>query len=289
MKKIFSVIALAGALVACQPEKLETAFEVSNAVVTINVSTVDLTTGQPATGVVLTAEPGEIKDGKVVITGTPTVKEGDVKITATYRGKSYEQTVHVNGLLAGGEASYSIVMVVGAPVGDYEYRYSATNVEENVEVKYFEKAEHSHADKMWAKNISEFLLKGTVDYTVYSGSKTTSVSASDPDFKSIVDAYGNAFDMGIDETSEVLDITVSAYCWYTAWQTRTTTVTDYTVYAKKAGEEEFAIGTLVVESAFSTAAEYTEIADPEGHGHYHYGHGIHGNTDNAGGGIVFAE
>ena len=50
MKKLFALFALAGAFVACQPEEIETAFEVKDAVVRIYVSIKDVNTGADAVG-----------------------------------------------------------------------------------------------------------------------------------------------------------------------------------------------------------------------------------------------
>ena len=47
MKKFFSLLALAGALVACTPEEIPTYFEVKNAKAEINVEVIELYTAQP--------------------------------------------------------------------------------------------------------------------------------------------------------------------------------------------------------------------------------------------------
>ncbi|MBR4525241.1 MAG: hypothetical protein IKP15_06815, partial [Bacteroidales bacterium] len=45
MKKLFSLIALAGVIAACTPEQVETAFKLAGGKVTVNVEVVDIITG----------------------------------------------------------------------------------------------------------------------------------------------------------------------------------------------------------------------------------------------------
>ena len=120
MKKLFALFALAGAFVACQPEEIETAFEVKDAVVRIYVSIRDVNTGADAVGAVLTADPYDVENNVVTITGTPSISATDVKLKVSYEGAEYTQTVHVNALAAAGEAKYSAYMVVGKPMAEVE-------------------------------------------------------------------------------------------------------------------------------------------------------------------------
>ena len=84
MKKLFSLFALAGAFVACQPEELETAFSVDPATVTIDVTVTDVQTGAAAEDVTVTCSDGAAKvEGNVItLTGNPAIDETTVTVTA---------------------------------------------------------------------------------------------------------------------------------------------------------------------------------------------------------------
>lgn len=312
MKKLLSLIALAGIFVACQPEELKTAFEVGDAQVTIDVNTVDVRTGK-AVDATVTGSIGETSGKVITISGKPSVPAQTVTVTAKYKADymskeaEYKADVKVAALRAGGKAEYSVNIVVGEPdpVQGYSFRVVAGDPKTAVTTTYFTPADgHAlvdHAGEQWAKNLSEYLLQGTVTYTVKLGSKVP-VSTFDAEaagaieFKDVFDSYVDAFDTGVTETPASLDIVVSAYSYYTAWQTVTKVTTDYTVYKHNVADadntKDVAIGEFEVESYQSTQAEYKEIANPEGHGHYIYGHGHshgHGEGGNAGGGIVLPE
>lgn len=287
MKKLFSLLALVGVIAACQPEKLETAFEVADAVAKITVTTVDLKTGQNVNATI-TASEGSVSGNVVTITGNPAITARVVTVTATYEGNSNSQSVQINSLLAGGAADYGVIITVGSVIdNDREFSYVETASESVEEVKYLTSDSHepvNHDGKMWFKNLSEFYLTGSVNWTSYSGAELVSVDVINEDYKSVVEAYADAYDQGIVASEKVLDITVSAWAYYTVSQTRTTTVKTFEV---KADDEK--IGEFVVKMIESSEAEYEEIANPEGHGHYHAGHGHGHGGDNAGGGIVWGE
>ena len=120
MKKLFSLFALVGAFVACQPEELETAFTVDPAKATINVTVIDVQTAEPIEGLTVTCPggEGEVNGNVVTITGKPAIQAMDVKLTLSsskYPDETKEVTVKVNSLLAGGLATYNVVEVLGTP------------------------------------------------------------------------------------------------------------------------------------------------------------------------------
>ena len=82
MKKLFSLFALVGAFVACQPEELETAFDVDPAKATINVTVIDVQTAEPIEGLKVDCPGGEGKvNGNVVtITGNKAIQAMDVNL-----------------------------------------------------------------------------------------------------------------------------------------------------------------------------------------------------------------
>ena len=298
MKKLFSLFALAGAFVACQPEELETAFSVDPATVTIDVTVTDVQTGAAAEDVTVTCSDGAAKvEGNVItLTGNPSIDETTVTVTATCPkyDESVSKDVKINKILGGGVANYSVVLVIGKPVSEYEITVEPVS-EPAVTVwktGYLSDAlyEHSHTYngveyEFWRRNDTKFMFEFTVDYETYLGSEVIGDVEADPAFKSIVDGYVAAYDQGITSVPATENFKVSAWCVYTVKQT--VSYSDE-VYSVKADGNE--VGTFTVRSVVDQL-DYFEMEDPEshGHGHYEHGHGEHGDGSNAGGGIIFAE
>lgn len=311
MKKLLSLIALAGIFAACQPEELKTAFEIANAEATINVRVVDIRTGAtPTSGATITASAGTVSGSVVTISGKPAISAQTVNVTVTYKAdymtdsQSKSESVKVSALRAGGKASYDVTVIVGYTDSDYSFTCKETKAGESVETTvYFTPSDshaetHSHDGGVWVRNNTEFILTGSVAWSSYNGSYATVKGSVNDSYKEIVDAFVQAntynYENGkfVATEMEPLYLTVSAYCYYTAFQTYTkVNGTEYTLYAEKDGVVPFEIGTFVVNSIKSSSAEYKEMEDPNAHGHYVQGHGhAHGHgTDNAGGGIVISE
>lgn len=295
MKKIFSLLALVGVFASCQPEKLETAFEVANAVATVTVTAVDVNTQQPVNATISASDAAATIAGNVVtLTGSPALTARTVTVVANYQGKDYSQSVSINALLAGGKAAYTLVIPVGVPVAEQVITTKVVSEEEAVsEPIYFTRTDgHAlvdHNGKYYAENLSEFLLTGEVTWTKVEGSQFVSSECTNPLFSEIVKLYADTYaaSNSVTKTEDVLEITVSAWAYYTVYQTVTTKTQTIGVFA-----DGVQVGSVVVEY-LSSAVTYEEIANPMGHGHYHQGHGHaghgHGDTNNAGGGIVWAE
>lgn len=297
MKKLFSLFALAGAFVACQPEELETAFSVDPATVTIDVTVTDVQTGAAAEGVTISCSDGAAKvEGNVItLTGNPAIEETTVTVTATCPkyAESVTKDVKINRVLAGGVANYNVVLVIGKPVSEYEITVDKVSEAKETKTGYVTGAEYEHSHDgfdYWRRNDTKFWIDFEVTYTDYSGAEAAGV-VIDPAFKSVVDGVVDAYNIGIEETSKTEHFDVSAWCIYTVKQT-----VDYLVenYSVKAGDVE--VGTFTVNTISRVQLDYYEMADPESHGHGHYqpGHGHddthgHGAGNNAGGGIVIAE
>ncbi len=308
MKKLLSLIALAGIFAACQPEELKTSFTVDPAEVTINVRVVDIRTGAVLTsGFEIEKSAGEVVGNAVVIKGdekNPAIDGQNVTVTVKYKAdymskeQSQSETVSVAKLRAGGKAIYSVSFVVGYPDSDYTFTYAETESGTTKESDpiYFTPSDshaetHTHDGGLWVRNNTEFILTGVVTWEQKNSASATVKDCKKESYKQIVDAYATALTFNT-SSEQKLPIQVSAYCYYTAFQTYTKVEgQEYTVYAEKEGVTKFEVGTITVDSIKSSAAQYKEMGDPNGHGHYVYGHGhAHGHgTDNAGGGIVLPE
>ena len=294
MKKLFSLLALVGVFAACQPEELKTAFEVSDAVATITVTTVDVNTRQNVEATITASDAAATVAGNIVtIKGTPALTARTVTVTATYQGKGYSQDVKINAIPAGSKGEYSADIYVGVPVAEQVITYSLVSEKSSVSAPvYFTRTDgHAlvdHAGKYWAENLTEFLLKGEVTWTKVTGSEFVSSECTNPLYSEIVKLYADAVKDGakVTETPDVLEITVSAWAYYTVYQTVTTNAKTFGVFA-----DGVQVGSVVVNN-YSSEVTYEEIANPMGHGHYHQGHGHshgHGDGGNAGGGIVWGE
>lgn len=309
MKKLFSLFALVGAFVACQPEELETAFDVDPAKATINVTVIDVQTAEPIEGLKVDCPGGEGDvDGNVVtITGKKAIQAMDVNLvlsSSKYPDETKTVTVKINSLLAGGLATYNVVEVMGTPYPepgpDPEPEPVVVTVEKGTslsvtEVGYLSTLDvegHSHSHNgidlsKWAENPTPFMITVSGTYSVFSGVEAEKTSVTNPDYESLVQTYVDSYNsVGQKEEKEEFSFNVSAWALYTVWQTKTTETTEYVV--KVDGEE---VGTFNVEGVSSTQVEYLEMALP-GHSHdyvHGHGHASHGEHDNAGGGIVFAE
>lgn len=302
MKKLFSLFALAGAFVACQPEELETAFSVDNATVTIDVTVTDVQTGAAAEGVTISCSDGAAKvEGNVItLVGNPAIDETTVTVTATCPkyAESVSKEVKINRVLGGGVANYNVVLVIGKPVSEYEITVDKVSEAKETKTGYVTGVEYEHSYthdgieyEYWRRNDTKFWIDFEVTYNTYSGSEVLGSDVIDPAFKQVVDGYVAGYNTGIKETSETEKFKVSAWCIYTVKQT-----VDYLVETYSVKADDVEVGTFTVSTPSRTQLDYYEMADPESHGHGHYqpGHGHddthgHGAGNNAGGGIVIAE
>ncbi len=293
MKKFFSLLALAGALVACTPEEIPTYFEVKNAKAEINVEVIELYTAQPISSAI-TASAGTVSGNVVTLEGSPRLSAQDVTVSTVYDGKTYSQVVKVSDLLAGGEAKYSVRLVVGAVPGEYEFDTDVTKLVTTVEIGYLDytHGSHSHNGEPWAYNMSEFILDMECPYEIVSGQEVTDVKylSEDTMFKANVKKIADALDGVIETVKDKYEFKVSAWAMYKVSQTRSISDRTETVYAIK-GNEAIAIGEITVHSVEYDSIQAEEAPIPGHEGHYHQGHGHeHGHgAENAGGGIIWAD
>lgn len=294
MKKFFSLLALAGALVACTPEEIPTYFEVKNAKAEINVEVIELYTAQPISSAI-TASAGTVSGSVVTLEGSPRLSAQDVTVSTVYDGKTYSEVVKVSDLLAGGEARYSVRLVVGAIPGEYTFdvdKFSVTTMETGY--LDYTHGSHAHNGEPWAYNMSEFILDMECTYEIQEGSEIVDykLNTEDAAFKNAFESYLKAYDGTIETLEMKKDFKVSAWAMYKVSQTRIVEDVTYTVYAIK-GTEKTPIGTIKTHGCSYNEIKIEEAAIPGHEGHYHYGHGHdhgHGHgAENAGGGIIWAD
>ena len=172
MKKLFSLFALAGAFVACQPEELETAFSVDPATVTIDVTVTDVQTGAAAEDVTVTCSDGaaKVEGNSITLTGNPSIDETTVTVTATCPKYDEPATkeVKINRVLGGGVANYNVVLVIGKPVSEYEITVDKVSEAKETKTGYVTGAEYEHSHDgfdYWRRNDTKFWIDFEVTYT----------------------------------------------------------------------------------------------------------------------------
>lgn len=299
MKKLLYVLAAVGLFVACQPEEIQTAFEVNDAKVIVNVRAQDINTQKPV--MVADLNLTNLSAGKVVgetieIVGNKTISAQNLTGSWEYDGAGADFSLPIPAVRAGGQATLDLVLVVGTPVVDQAITVSTPVFDEESAMLlgrfYFSPASgHAlveHDGMMWAKNLTEFMLTGIVTYDSYTGYVREGFEVYNDVYSAQVEAKSYLYDLGLFVEPKEADIKVSAWSYYTAYTEVYAVPGYYEVYAEYAGKKE-CVGKVAIYE-FYTSYEYEEIANPEGHGHYVYGHGHdHGGSDNAGGGIVVAE
>lgn len=294
MKKIFSLIAVAGLLMACTAEEIETAFEVQPATATIEVTVYDVLLGRNVTNFSVDAGEYTVSGTNVVLTGNKSISATTVDVKVTYNGEAKTQVVAISDIPAGAKATYYVTFVLGTPAGEYTYELKETSTIGEPEIEYVRDGGYSHSHNgfdNWYANESEFMLTPVITYIEYSGSEVTSSTEATEGFENIFEGFKAAYNGGITGEQQTFTCSISAYAWFRIWQERTPKTTDYVLVATKDGVDQ-EVGSFTAKSIVSNVVDYEEIANPDGHGHYHAGHGshdVHGYSENAGGGIIFAE
>ncbi len=322
MKKFLSLIALAGVLVACEPEKIETAFSVAGAKVTVEVTVNDINTGDPvASGYTLSIAGWDAPTGNVFTYQAAegkAIPETNVTLTVVYEEQTTEVPVHINKLAAGAEAKYTVTVAAGkidipAPpvveppivtpddvityVADGEA--SVATVVKTYYAEYSHAQTHFHDGSNWAVNPTEFMLVPSFTYQSYASYTVATLVSAEEGYENLVAPFVNALTAGPIVSNEVYNPQISAYSIYRVFSEVYESTQNYNVIVKVGGSSENikVIGDIDVKS-YSVKADKDEQAIPDsyGHGHYsHYYHAGHGQADahgysaNAGGGIVLAD
>mgnify|MGYP003319178163 CR=1 FL=1 len=312
MKKfILASVALIAVFASCKKEDIRTVYKTKPAEVTITVKVIDALVGTPVTATITSSE-GTVNGNEVKITGNNAISKHPVTITAKYG--DYEPvsgTITVEDLLEGGNASYSITIIVGHaidPTKPVTYKVKHLDAEATlVEERQLEFATHSHDGSKWVINNTEFVLFGVTNYEDRSGlvsidkdDKAKGATGADLDFiektcNSLSEANPKVFE------EKEYSYTVSAFSYFNvivSYSHLAQPIECYRVTTLEGGSTiETLIGTITLKT-WSSAPTYKEIASPDhashyvaGHGvddpHYSHGHG-HGGS-NAGGGIVVAD
>lgn len=296
----FAAVTLAGSLASCEQEEFDATFDAGAAEVTFNVKvkalvatdantvafqevTTDVELSGAVTHTASNANPIEISfaDG---------YKGGDVTATASYNGKTGTATISTNALKKGGVATYDILVVIGDKVvlDDKTVVVAKTNTTSEPWKSYLKPANgnYSHnGNDYWIENANNYILLASVDYKLYNY-QTATATVEKAVASELIEEFAKAMTYGNPEGEDAtLDLKVSAWSLYCVWVEGESTSATYEFSYEETGES---LGQVVVEGKNGTAAQYQEMAHPSHSNYYHYGHGhgSHGDSNNAGGGII---
>lgn len=322
MKKFFSLLALVGVLAACQKEDLKTAFKVDPGVATVHATAISID-GKDITGDVTFSYNGQ-NGGTSQSFYSTDVEAFDQEVTvaavwAGHDGKrnfTADQKLRVH-VLPGGKADFNVTLTLGEIIED-DYTYSivdAIDYDASETTFYYLTESHSHAathaapfvyhdgksyDGVYLMNPSEFILRGTLNYTKKEGTvanSTISWKAGVEPIAWFTDYVSNLLEVDpVTYTPASLDFTVSGFAMYCAYHAVFSAVGEAELFRTNSLGTTESIATFSYTEFFGNEAGVIEDACVgheahyvPGHGHEDHGHSHgHGNS-NAGGGIVYAD
>ena len=328
MKKLFALLALAAAMLACTPEQVDTAFKLAGGKVLVNVEVVDIINGGTYSGPVdirFTRGGLDITSEFTQIVGSgphayswqaaesQAIAAGDygVIVKGEFLAKDYTSAFVFPEVLAGGMAAIKVVVPVGEPLNGYtvDVAFDEDKIVEGEDVGLLENKDYkthaySHAGiDTWYYNNTEYILEGTVtgDDIWWKYEVSNVVDHNYLGFEGIVD---NVVDYYTDEYSWPFkyNFYVSAWAMWNIRQINYWEKCPMVVFAWKDADEDgevdaneessyIELGTLDAKYTEAVSLIPYELPYPGATGHYTPGHGhdAHGTMPNAGGGISFNE
>ena len=318
MKKFFSLIALVGVFAACEPENLQTAFNVNDATATVNETVLCAAPDFDPSAVTVTYgwSVGTGFSTKS-IKGNPSIPAGTVTVTAHYKGAEASTTVSFPQIFAGMDAVLTATVILPYNAGGYIIDYVPGEPEVyDVEVYGLQAAAHGHGYgvaqevefegekfKVWMmENATEFILEDSYTWFIPDGFEVDDFEVLNDDFYLESALWYAAFleESGFDFEEESYDFSVGAWSLYNVINPVITWVTPIIVTATpEEGSNNPEIGPVASFNMYElyAACGVVEMAHPDHAAHYvphsghytHDGHALHGDNNNAGGGIITAE
>ena len=319
MKKFFSLIALVGVFAACEPENLQTAFTVANATATVNETVVCVAPDFDPSEVTVTYD-WSVGTGLSTksITGNPAIEAGSVTVTAHYRGAEASTTVRFPKIFAGmgAELTATVYLPYNAGKYDLEVVWDDENAVKETHVLGLQAAAHGHGyqtpqtvtfdDEEYKvymmQNATEFILEDSYEWEWVDGDVVSEFKVLNPDFADLAEFYYEMvedWDYWEMET-RTFEFSVGAWSLYNVINPVTAVKTPcYIVATPQEGSGMPEIGPVAsfANLTMFSACGVVEMAHPDHDAHYvphsghytHDGHALHGDNNNAGGGIITAE
>lgn len=317
MKKFFSLIALVGVFAACEPENLQTAFNVADATATVNETVVCLAPDFDPSAVTVTYD-WSVGGSTKSIKGNPAIEAGTVTVTATYAGATASTTVSYPKIFAGMDAVLTATVYLPYNAGDYELSvvWDYDNAVEETHVFGLQAAAHGHGYQTpqtvtyddveykvyMMQNATEFILEDSYEWKWMDVDVVSDFKVLNPDFAELAEYYyeeAEDWDYWEMETRS-FEFSVGAWSLYNVINPVTAVETPcYIVATPQEGSGQPEIGPVAsfANLTMSSTCGVVEIAHPDHAAHYvphsghytHDGHALHGDNNNAGGGIIEAE
>ena len=297
-KLAFAAVVLTGAMfTSCEQEDLDATFEAGPAKVSINTTVTDGLTGSTIANdkVTFTASDSKFNDA---INGTAKFENGvsatALTITATVNGKTATSTIQIAATKAGGTATYLADFVVAdglvftSVAGDSETKEGWANF-----TGWSHAASHSHdGNSNWYFNATDYAQPYAVVEkfnTITKASELTKTAL----FSSLDKVYQEGIIATYDQKKAANEVKEAkgegkapAWSYFNVKATKTITTTNWTVETEASKE---AVATFTTTGVSGIVFELVEFGNPGHEGHYGHGHDTHGNNQNAGGGISWAE
>ena len=268
-----AVVAFGAVLTSCTKEEFNVDFKPSNAQIYFAPTVIDAATNSVVADATIT--------GADAITGTPAIAAGSVTITATKNGVTGSTTVQYGAVPAGSVATYSPVILLSS---DFELKNEKATVLAT-EVKYGKGEEgHSHDGKTFNSNASDYYMPFSTSFTFTGKLSDVELNATVTSVE--LNAFAAALEGKASSFEATLEAKASAWSYYTAKAEITSAKINAAVVSKATGAT---VGTVsYVDPVYKVVLSKHEIAHPSHAHNYEDGHG-HGNSENAGGGITWAE
>lgn len=275
-----AIVLTSSLFTSCEKEDFSATFEPGDAQISLTVNVYDVYDG------LVNVEPtveglSYTKDGEKFVFTQDTFKGTEViTISATYKEGTGYTEVTLPALKAGGKAEISVSVMISEGRDIKIEQVGEPTIELYKTLFLEEDARHDYNGELWLENASEYILTSEISYPLVSEQTASTTVQGNETVNSFVEA------LQYNRTTEnhgVLTVKASAWSFYRVWVEVYQSITTYKV--TRNGEE---LGTITVNSKFSTSVQYDEIPHPSHAGNYTHGHG-HGATSNAGGGIIYGE
>lgn len=273
-KIAFAVVALGAAFTSCTKEEFNVEVEPNNAKIYFNPSVVNP---------IANATVDATFTGAETITGTPNIAAGSTTITATAAdGATGSTTVAYDAVQAGATATYSPIIYLS----DGLFKLVKVSEAETTTTKAGNVTNgHSHNGSAWYVNKSDYSAAFTAEWaeTAKTTLKVNNIAENSTQLQSYLSTLGNV--EVTKEGSETYE--VAAWEMFGTIFTITSLAETFDVVA--VSNEDFVVANITITNPlYLVTVEENRAAIPGHEGHYHAGHS-HGASDNAGGGIGWAE
>ena len=298
-KLAFAAVVLTGAMfTSCEQEDLDATFQASPAKVSINTTVIDGLTGTTIDNNKVTFTVSDSKFNDAINKTAPFdngVSETALTITATVNGKTATATIQIAATKAGGSATYLVdlivsdVLVFTSEAGDSKTEEGWANF-----TGWSHATSHSHdGNSNWYFNATDYAQP----FEVVEKYNTTPEDYDPLTTTALYDKLDAIYQDGIEATYDAkiaegeakeakLSDKAPAWSYFNVKATKTITTTNWSV--KTVASEEV-VATFSTTGISKIELQLVEFGNPGHQGHYGHGHDTHGNNQNAGGGISWAE